>query len=36
MVDLDALNFEGNEIRVTPLDEVRAEDIKDRTKDFFE
>ena len=36
MVDLDKLSFEGDEIRATPLDEVRAEDIKDRTRDLFE
>jgi penicillin V acylase-like amidase (Ntn superfamily) len=34
MVDLNALNFEGKKIRVTPLDEVRIEDIKNRTKDL--
>jgi choloylglycine hydrolase len=32
MVDLKALNFEGKKVRVIPLDEVRTEDIKDRTK----
>ncbi len=31
MVDLKKLNFEGNKIRSIPLDEVRTEDIKDRT-----
>jgi len=36
MLDLNKLNFEGNEIRVTPLDEVRAEDIKDRTPDLLQ
>ena len=36
MVDLTALSFEGNSIRSTPLDEVRAEDIKDRTRDFLQ
>ena len=33
-VDLDKLNFEGDEIRAIPLDETRIEDIKDRTEDF--
>ena len=32
MVDLTALSFEGNGVRSTPLDEVRTEDIKNRTK----
>ena len=31
MVDLKKLNFRGKEIRSIPLDEVRAEDVKDRT-----
>ena len=31
MVDLKELNFRGKEIRSIPLDEVRAEDVKDRT-----
>jgi choloylglycine hydrolase len=35
MVDLNALNFEGDRIRATPLDEVRTEDIKNRTKDLI-
>jgi len=34
MVDLKALNFEGKKILAIPLDEVRTEDIKDRTKDL--
>jgi hypothetical protein len=36
MVDLNALDFEGKKIHATPLDEVRTEDIKDRTKDLFQ
>jgi len=32
VVDLKELNFAGNKIRSIPLDEVRTEDIKDRTK----
>ncbi len=35
MVDLKALNFEGEKVRATPLDETRREDIKDRTPDLF-
>ena len=35
MVDLNALNFEGNKVRSTPLDNVRTEDIKNRTKDLI-
>ena len=31
MVDLNKLNFAGKKIRSIPLDEVRAEDVKDRT-----
>ncbi len=31
MVDLKKLSFEGNQTRRIPLDEVRTEDIKDRT-----
>lgn len=32
MVDLKELNFEGSETSRIPLDEVRIEDVKDRTK----
>ena len=34
MVDLKKLNFAGNKIRSIPLDEVRKEDIEDRTNAF--
>jgi len=35
VVDLKELNFTGNKIRSIPIDEVRKEDIKDRTKDLL-
>ena len=35
MVDLKELDFEGNKVRTIPLDEVRAEDLKDRTGDLI-
>ena len=35
VVDLKKLNFTGKKIRSIPLDEVRTEDIKDRTKALF-
>jgi len=34
MVDLSKLDFGGGKVLSIPLDEVRAEDIKDRTQDF--
>jgi len=34
MVDLSTLNFEDNKVQAIPLDEVRQEDIQDRTHDF--
>ena len=34
MVDLSKLDFGGGKVLTIPLDEVRAEDIKDRTQDF--
>jgi len=35
MVDLKKLNFEGDKILSIPLDEVRTEDIKERTSDLI-
>lgn len=35
MVDLTELDFEGTEVRKIPLDEVREEDLKDRTRDLI-
>ncbi len=35
MVDLTVLNFKGDKVRTTPLDEVRTEDLKNRTKDLI-
>ena len=34
MVDLNKLNFEDNKVQAIPLDELRQEDIQDRTQDF--
>lgn len=35
LVDLSKLDFSGNKVLTIPLDEVRAEDVKDLTQDFL-
>lgn len=35
LVDLSKLDFGGNKVMTIPLNEIRGEDIKDRTQDFL-